>query len=295
MMHICPITVVIPTYQRSQDLLIAIEKIQHCDPSPAELIIHIDHGDTSTATALENLRHQYHHLHVIQSDHRVGPGGGRNKAIALAHNEFVASFDDDSYPIDTDYFARLIQLFEQFPQAAVIGAAIYHQNETIQADKYTANWEHSFVGCGCAYRKSIFEKIQGYVELPLAYGMEEVDLSLRLYDQNWRVLISPWLRVFHNTNLSHHQQPKITAASISNQVLLTFLRYPVIFWGLGLAQMLNRIFWLIRHQRFAGIWQGIVNIPTLIRQNKQHRSIVKASTLKDFLKLKRQPITNILN
>ncbi|NJN91753.1 MAG: glycosyltransferase family 2 protein, partial [Leptolyngbyaceae cyanobacterium SL_5_14] len=74
---------------------------------------------------------EFKEIIIIKNPVKVGPGGGRNVAIARAKNSIVASFDDDSYPIDSDYFARLLQLFEIFPKAAVIGSAIFHQNETI--------------------------------------------------------------------------------------------------------------------------------------------------------------------
>ncbi len=292
-MDTCKLSVVIPTYQRVDDLLIAIQRIQDCQPCPDEIIVHIDYGDDVTAAALDNA--DLGQIKILQSDRRVGPGGGRNKAIAAAKHEIVASFDDDSYPVDKDYFARLIRLFEQFPTAAVVGAAIYHLNETIEADRFVASWEHSFVGCGCAYRKHVFQDMQGYIELPVAYGMEEVDLSLRLYDAGWKVLISPWLRVFHNTNLAHHKQPKITAASISNQVLLMYLRYPLTLWWIGLAQSISRIIWLIKHKRFSGILKGLMNIPNLIYENHQYRSTVKPESLKSFLHLKRNPVLETLN
>lgn len=288
-MTVCDISVVIPTYQRTDDLLLAIEKIQQCEPQPSEIIVHIDFGDYVTRPSLQSVAEKYN-IVIIQSDHRVGPGGGRNKAINIAKNDLVASFDDDSYPLDLDYFSRLKKLFEKFPDAAVIGATIFHQNETIAIDKAIVYREHSFVGCGCAYRRKIFLEMQGYVELPVAYGMEEVDLSLRLYDANWQVLISPWLRVYHNTALTHHTKPKITAASISNQILLMYLRYPITLWWIGIGQTLSRIIWLIKHQRFAGIVSGIVNIPSLIYQNKKYRSTVKAESLKSFLVLKRNPV-----
>lgn len=287
----CPISVVIPTYQRSQDLMITLEKIFACDPYPQEVIIHVDYGDSLTPQILEKNLVNYPNLKILQGDRRVGPGGGRNKAIWLAKNEIVASFDDDSYPLDGDYFARLLTLFNQFPEVAVIGATIYHRNETIEPENYTARWEHSFVGCGCAYRKQSFLDLGGYVELPLAYGMEEVDLSLRLYNQGWKVLMTPWLRVFHDTNLDRHGKPTVTAATISNQMLLTYLRYPLLFWWVGIGQTFSRILWLVRHRRMAGILLGIRNIPYLIYQHRQARSVVSPKTLQDFLRLKRRPLS----
>ncbi|NJN73120.1 MAG: glycosyltransferase [Limnothrix sp. RL_2_0] len=289
-MTVCDVSVVIPTYQRVDDLRLALAKIEQCEPQPQEIVVHIDFGDKVTEPFLHSVQEKYQNIKIISSDHRVGPGGGRNKAIAVAKNNIVASFDDDSYPIDKDYFSRLLKIFTAFPDVAVVGAAIYHQNETIEDDQFEIYQEHSFIGCGCAYRKDIFLEMQGYVELPVAYGMEEVDLSLRLYNAQWKVLISPWLRVFHDTSLTHHTKPKITAASISNQILLTYLRYPICLWWIGFGQTLSRIIWLVKHRRFAGIFSGIINIPILIASNYQHRSVVKSDSLKSFLYLKRNPI-----
>lgn len=283
-----PISVVIPTYRRIDKLLAALEHIRACSPSPAEIIVHIDGNDDVTELALQNS--QANDISIIKSKNQQGPGGGRNKAIAQTKHEIVASFDDDSYPIDKDYFARLLQLFEQFPKAAVIGAAIYHIGETVESDEQTAQWEHSFIGCGCAYRKSVFQSVEGYVPIPIAYGMEEVDLSLRLHHANWGVLVSPWLRVFHNTQLEHHSSAKVTAASISNQAMITYLRYPPSLWWIGLGQCLSRIIWLSRHNRRDGILKGIIDIPKAAYLQRTSRRVVSSKSLKSFLELKKQTI-----
>ncbi|MBD2028211.1 glycosyltransferase [Leptolyngbya sp. FACHB-711] len=290
-MSTCPITVAIPTYRRSEQLLRTLRQIQQCVPQPDEIIVHIDNNDSDTESVLQS--HEFTNVVIIKSSIQVGPGGGRNIAIVRAKHSIVASFDDDSYPIDSDYFARLIQLFEMFPKAAVIGSAIFHQNEMITADEYTATWAADFVGCGCAYRKEVFLQTKGYVPLPLAYGMEETDLSLRLHHLGWGTLYSPWLRVFHDTKLEHHNSPKITAASIANQALLTYLRYPMSLWWLGGMQCVSRVSWLMRHQRWSGILTGLVSIPRLIRQQHSHRQTVSAQSLLSYLRLRRGGTSNI--
>ncbi len=296
-MTTCNLTVAIPTYQRPTALLKALRQIQQCDPAPDEIIMHLDNGDTATEAAL--LSSEFRDIVIIKNTVQVGPGGGRNLAIARAKNEIVASFDDDSYPIDSDYFARLLHLFEQFPQAAVIGSAIFHQNEPVLPDQPIATRVADFVGCGCAYRRSVFLQAQGYVQLPLAYGMEETDLSLRLHHLGWEILQSPWLRVFHDTQLEHHNNPRITAASIANQALLAYLRYPVSFWWLGGMQCLSRISWLLRHQRRDGVWSGLKTIPALLQQQQHHRQPVSSSSLLSYLRLRRNrtpdvPVLNLL-
>lgn len=283
-MNSCSITVVIPTYNRPTKLLQAIKHVESCNPCPDEIIVHIDNNDSITESALlsSNLK-----VIVIKSPNQVGPGGGRNLAIARAKNAIVASFDDDSYPLDVDYFSRLLQLFEQFPKAAVIGAAIYHIGEEVKLDEQKAQWSSAFVGCGCAYRKDIFLQTSGYVELPVAYGMEEVDLALRMHHKGWGILISPWLRVFHDTKLEHHSSPQVTSASIANLALLAYLRYPPSLWWLGIGQCLNRILWLLRHQRLAGITDGLLSIPKLIRQHHHYRQVITPQSLLSYLRLRR--------
>lgn len=288
-MATCSITAIMPTYGRPEQLLKALKHTNLCTPRPDEIVVHIDGGDTVTEAALH--QSEFTDIVVIKNAFRVGPGGGRNVAIAHAKNAIVASFDDDSYPLDPDYFSRLLQLFEQFPKAAVIGAAIYHIGEEVKPDERTAQWESTFVGCGCAYRKEIFLQTNGYVELPVAYGMEEVDLALRLHHQGWGILTSPWLRVFHDSKLEHHSSPQVTAASIANLVLLAYLRYPPSLWWLGIGQCFNRIIWLVRHQRFAGIMDGLLTVPKLVSQYHHHRQVVTSQSLLSYLRLRRSNVS----
>jgi glycosyltransferase involved in cell wall biosynthesis len=87
----CKISVIIPTYNRPNKLLEAIAKISACDPCPDEIIVHIDGGDNITEQAIRDS--QFQDVIILKSSTQVGPGGGRNRAIALAKNEIVASFD----------------------------------------------------------------------------------------------------------------------------------------------------------------------------------------------------------
>lgn len=277
-------TVGIPTYQRLHKLPIALKNILKCNPIPDEIIIHVDGNDSITENWIQD---NFPQVKVLKSETQIGPGGGRNRIIKEAKNQIIASFDDDSYPLDQDYFARLINLFSQFPDVGVIAASIYHQGETINPDTLTAFWIADFVGCGCAYRKEVFLETNGYVPLPLAYGMEETDLSLRLYSIGWKIVSSSWLRVFHDTTLEHHENPDITAASIANQALLAYLRYPISLWGLGIGQCISRIFWLMRHQRYRGILKGIISIPNLLWKNKKQRQVLTSNSIIAYLRLRK--------
>jgi GT2 family glycosyltransferase len=285
------ISAIVTAYERIEQTLATLRVIQSCTPPPDEVLVHVDGNRRDCEQAIRNA---FPSARVLLSKDQVGPGGGRNKLIDAAQFEFVASFDDDSYPIDADYFARAGELFAQFPEAKVICAALYHVGEAIELDQHSAEWTADFAGAACLYRRQAFLDAGGYVPLPVAYGMEEVDLALRLHARGGRILTTLWLRVFHNTDLRHHADPHITASSIANLALLAYLRYPVTLWVVGMGQCANRLLWLLRHGRRRGILKGVTMIPAHLRANHHYRQPVSKGALRSYLALRRNPVAQNL-
>ena len=281
------VSAIVTAYERIDQTLDTLRVIQGCVPQPDEILVHVDANQIECENAI---REAFPMIRVLRSEDQVGPGGGRNKLMSAAQGQFVASFDDDSYPIDSDYFARALTLFEQFPEAAVICAAVYHLGEAIGLDSKGAQWTADFSGAACLYKREAFLDAGGYVPLPIAYGMEEVDLAIRLHAKGDKILTTPWLRVFHNTDLKHHEDPRVTAGSIANLALLAYLRYPVSLWGIGVGQCANRLLWLLRHGRRRGILKGVTMIPAHLRANRSYRLPVSKRALRSYLALRRAPI-----
>jgi GT2 family glycosyltransferase len=281
------ISAIVTAYDRIEQTLATLRVIQNCAPAPDEILVHVDANQIACENAI---REAFPDVHVLRSQEQVGPGGGRNKLVAAAQYEFVASFDDDSYPIDSDYFARALRMFEKFPEASLICAALYHAGESIGLDTQSGQWTADFSGGACIYRRKAFLDVGGYVPLPVAYGMEEVDLAIRLHAQGGKILTTPWLRVFHNTDLKHHAEPRVTAGSIANLALLTYLRYPISLWGIGMGQCANRLLWLLRHGRRRGIVKGVTMIPAHVWENHRYRAPVSKKVVRSYLALRRAPV-----
>ena len=282
------ISAIVTAYERIDQTLATLRVIQSCVPAPDEVLVHVDANQAKCEDAIRNA---FPDVRVLRSSDRVGPGGGRNKLMSAAQFEFVASFDDDSYPIDSDYFSRARNVFDRFPDASVICAALYHIGESIGLDDFCAQWTADFRGGACIFRRSAFLEAGGYVPLPVAYGMEEVDLAIRLHSQGGRILTTPWLRVFHNTDLKRHGDPRVTAGSIANLALLAYLRYPISLWGIGVGQCANRLLWLLRHGRTRGILKGLTMIPAHLRANRSYRLPVSNRAVRSYLALRRAPVT----
>lgn len=282
------ISAIVTAYERIEQTLATLKIIQNCEPRPDEILVHVDGNRRHCADVIKDV---FPAVRVLLSSENVGPGGGRNKLMAAAANELVASFDDDSYPIDSDYFGRALQLFANHPHASVICAALYHRGETIALDEHKAEWTADFSGGACIYRRDAFLAAGGYVPLPVAYGMEEVDLALRLHSRGGRILTSSWLRVFHDTDLRRHADSRVTAGSIANLALLAYLRYPASLWPVGLGQCAKRVLWLLRHGRWRGIALGVTMIPRHLRAHRQYRLPLSYQAVKSYLALRRAPVS----
>ena len=138
----------------------------------------------------------------------------------------------------------------------------------------------SFAAGGVVLCRSDFLAVGGFVPLAVAYGMEEEDLSLRLINRGKTVLTSPWLRIFHDTDLSHHRAARVTSGSIANLALLAWLRYPLAYWPYGGLQVLNRVVWCLRVGRIAGIVQGLASIPAHVGRHRHLRQPVSRQTMR---------------
>jgi len=269
---------VIPTWRRQESLRRALKTIFACEPAPAETLVHVDVGDTGTGAVLG--REFAGAVTWLQSAEAQGPGGGRNLLIREARYPFVASFDDDSWPIDKDYFDIARRLMEANPKAGVLtGKVILPGQKLEQRRQGSSRLCGSFEAGACVIRRTAFLQTSGFVPLRRAYGMEEADIALQLLDAKWTILRTAALRVFHDSCLGHHASRDINAAHITNTALLAFLRYPVYFWPFGACQTMNRVFYALRAKRYRGIIKGLKDIPRTVAAHRASRKPVKGETI----------------
>lgn len=271
------ISAIVTAFRRPEQTCLTLERISGCSPRPNEILVHVDGNESECASVIKNC---FPEVKVLLSKVCIGPGGGRNKLLAASMNELVASFDDNSYPADIDFFGRAAWILEQCPDVPLIACSIFHRGEEAPEERLILVNTASFVGCGVVYRRSAFLETGGYVPLQFAYGMEEEDLSLRLLDEGKQLVFSPWLRVFHDTDLSHHSDERLTAAQIANCALLAFLRYPKRYWLYGAVQVANRIRWSLTHNRKKGVAAGLAQIPLLLTRHRNLRSPVSGQTIR---------------
>ena len=274
-----PITVIIPTYNRGVAVLSVLEKIQQCDPQPAKICVHIDLGD---GILERELNRRFPNVIVLGSPIRLGPGGGRHRCLLACNTPYAVSFDDDLYPVDKDFFSSVKLLFSEHSCIAVVEASVWHRHEPAKVRTEDLVPIPSYIGCGYAIRLAAYRQVRGHLPRPVPYGMEEMDLSLQLFEAGWQIYRAGNLRVFHDTALKHHHSAEITAGSVANVGLYAFLHYPFIGWGRGFLQLSNKIVYCIRRGRIGGICSGLISIPGECYRNRQYRKPIPWETLKKF-------------
>ena len=286
-MRTVPIAVVIPTYNRGLAVCSVLSKIYACDPKPAEIIVHVDLAD---GLVEEKLRGRFPGVRVLTSSARLGPGGGRHRCLSACTSVYAVSLDDDSFPIDPDFFSGIEQLFAEHPRAGILAARIWHRGESIPARTKSVTPAQSFVGCGHAVRLTAYRQVRGYLPRPIAYGMEESDLGLQLLAAGWQILEVGDLRVFHDTEFGHRESPEITAAGITNVGLCVFLHYPAVGWGWGIGRIAKIVAYCLRKKQFRGILAGLAQIPIDCYRNRKLRKPIRWRTLRAALALRRIPV-----
>jgi GT2 family glycosyltransferase len=282
-----PVSAIVTAFRRPAAAIDTLTRLRACNPAPAEILVHVDGNQVACAEAI---RAALPGVRMLISEANVGPGGGRNRLIDEASHELVSSFDDDSYPLDHDFFGRVVELMARHPDAGVLAGRVFQKDQAIEPASRQALWVADFEGGGATYRRSAFQRGGGYVPLPIAYGMEEVDLALRLHARGVRILRTGWLRIYHDADLSRHADPEVTAASVRNLALLAFLRYPAALWPIGVTQILNRVQWLLRNGRSRGIVEGLLSLPSAVWSHRARRTPLPAAVVRSYFQIRRHPV-----
>jgi glycosyltransferase involved in cell wall biosynthesis len=158
--------------------------------------------------------------------------------------DLICSFDDDSWPLDRDYFAQVKAIMDVFPKAAILSPAVFLKEKPVQPRLPEVSESVSFEGSASVTRQSLYLQLPGYVPVAHAYGVEEADLSLQVHAAGYQVLNSPWLRAWHDRPYSDYQHGIVPW--VRNEVLLSYLRYPRWLQPWGWLRALRHV---VRHRK----------------------------------------------
>ncbi len=209
------VTVVIPTYQRSQKLQSCLDSLLQLD-YPGERLELIVVDDASPEPI--DLSAYSAQVRVLRMETNSGPGAARNRAVSEARGEIIAFLDDDCLAKE-DWLQQLVPSFQASDLGAV-GGAVASADLKTPLGKYEASNSPLFMGkeqrriredgaltylptCNLLVRRSTLLRVGGFN--PRLRVGEDVDLCWRILQQRESIYYLPRGLVYH------HHRSKVTS------------------------------------------------------------------------------------
>jgi len=250
------VSFVICTRNRCAEVCQAIESCLAQTCRPAEIIVLDDASTDDTALRVPEL---FPEVRLITSQSQEGSAALRNKGFREARGAIVATIDDDAYFTDSATLGGVMAVFAADERTAVVAMPYLEANRSPACLMKTSRIGtplnlRSFVSCAYAVRREVALSVGGYRDF-FFYRGEERDLSIRLLEAGYRIVLAPVPPVMH---LYHPVRAvdQMFTLGIRNNLLFDMLNIPQPY---VLPRMLLDSLQLLFYRASAG------QIPTRIR------------------------------
>lgn len=223
------VSVVIPNYDRGEEVLECIDSIQDSSILPREIVV-VD--DCSTDNSVEML--EAVNIKVIKHSENRGTAAARNTGARNSEGDIIVFIDSDVV-IHKDTIKKCVEFFQRDESASVIvglpdktnkypGIVTAHFLMRMYFRLFEYSDSVSYTnGTLTAVRRNIFNKIGGYNEKLRTPGIEDAEFGLDAYRNHEKIYLDKTNVVTHNKKID--------------------------FWGLirsDMARTVDRVFFMFR-------------------------------------------------
>ena len=201
---------------------------------------------------------------TIRLAENVGVSAGRNAGVDACAGDVVLFLDDDGWFLDAGLGKHVTDRFAADPKLAVISfrvvdpaggpGARWYVPRLRAGDPGRSSQVTTFVGCGCAIRRSAYLEAGGLPD-QFFYAHEETDLSWRLLDLGYRLAYDAAARVGHPA-VPNARHPTWYRLDGRNRVLLARRNLP---WPVAWAYLMDWLAITVARERSASAlraWLG---------------------------------------
>lgn len=294
-----PLSFVIITYNRPEDMLALVQNITELDQAEQllEEVIIVNNASTSDYTAVKQCiaKHPAIPFKFIDSDENLGVARGRNFAVSQSSAPFLIMLDDDAVMGNKDC---LVNLYEEFNisrsdrETAIISfKVLYYENGEMQENAFPhkqfkayspkPHFEtYYYAGGAHAIKREVFQHAGKYPE-DFFYGMEEYDLSYRILDAGYSIAYTDRVVMLHKESPQGRKTKKEKMAMLwVNKAKVAWRYLPSVYF------YSTAFLWSIEYLKKTGFdlkgwisgWADVIRIPVT-----ELRRTVSRSTL-DYLK-----------
>jgi GT2 family glycosyltransferase len=268
------VSVMITTKGRIEELRRTYGVLQKLSPPPLEILITMD-GCADDVVQAVKMELPEARLFVNQT--RLGSVASRDRMMREARGDLVLALDDDSYPEQLDCITRVVAMFEQYPNVAVLHFP-QRTDEYVETLAQThfgpERLTRTFPNSGAVLRRLIYLLMPGF-ESRFFHAYEEPDYALQCVAAGYDVLFSPVIKIRHHYATQARDEIRIHHRHARNELWSTLMRCPLPF-AVGIAGW--RVFsqfryackrgwsWVAREPQWWG--QALAGIPQCLRKRK---------------------------
>jgi GT2 family glycosyltransferase len=207
------ISVIIPTFNRDDKIILCLESLFNQKTKPTEIII-LDQNIEKLPLLTKYINSHPCNIRYLKSSTR-NKSTSINKIVNTATGDILAFTDDDCI-ITPNWISEIYTVFTINPKISCITGNTYPYRNilkkscqpTISTKKYifTKPIYHTFIGFGnnFAIRKSVFKSVGLFKNWlgPGSIGLaaEDGELFIRLLKHNYKILHDPNIVIYHNKN-----------------------------------------------------------------------------------------------
>lgn len=217
--------VVIPTYNRAEDLRVCLESLNAAGIEEEEIIV-VDNA--SQDDTVKMLQHQHPQIHLITLQENLGATGASNAGfdLALKHGaDFVLRLDSDTV-VAPDFIKPLIETAQSDPEIGVLSPKIYyfdppdeiwyagvdaqplifgaihsHRHEKDSPENSHLREVDYIWAAAMLIKREVLQKTNGFDTDFFVYH-EEVDFCERVQAEGFRLIFVPTSHVWHKVGSS---------------------------------------------------------------------------------------------
>jgi len=217
--------ITIATHNRREELARTLGQLARLDPPPDEILVCADGCSDGTA---DFVRENHPQIRLVVHETAQGSIPSRNELAEACAGDVFVSLDDDSYPLDTDFIARVREAFVQAPRLAVLSFA--QRSDEFPASLSATDFGQpafvaSYANSGAAIRREAFVALGGYPDF-FFHAYEEPDFALRCASAGWQVRYEPGLLVRHHFTGAQRNEIRTHHRHARNECWSVLMRCP---------------------------------------------------------------------
>lgn len=268
------VSIIIPTFNRSEDLRKALESVLDQTLLPAEIVMVDDSTNDDTIKMINSLRSSFERreigLNYIRKIKREGLPKARNIGINNSKGDIILFLDDDVI-LDKHYIEEIIKVYANSPNVkgvqgywangsnlalstrflnALSGLFFhfhYKENDCSILSSFEQTYplpltkiilSECFSGCNFSYYRSIFNEFRFDEKLKKYALGEDRDLSYRVFMKYpFSMYTTPYAKLIHN-------QTPVARMNLENRIYLRIIYWHYLFYKNMNRNLKNRIAFL---------------------------------------------------